>query len=49
MSAVIWIRHLIKQFNELVAVNGLSLDIMGGEDYGLLVPNGAGKPSWSRL
>jgi len=34
---------LRKQFGELVAVDGVSLDIPRGETFGLLGPNGAGK------
>ena len=34
---------LVKRFNDLVAVNGVDIEISPGETYGLLGPNGAGK------
>src|SRR5712672_1237715 len=34
---------LIKRYGELVAVNGLDLEVRAGECFGLLGPNGAGK------
>jgi ABC-2 type transport system ATP-binding protein len=37
------IQSLVKQFDKLTAVNGLSLNIKKGEIFGLLGPNGAGK------
>jgi ABC-type sugar transport system ATPase subunit len=44
MSApVLSVRGLVKRFGGLVAVNGVSLDIMPGEVVGLLGDNGAGK------
>jgi ABC-2 type transport system ATP-binding protein len=36
-------RALRKQYGELVAVDGLDLDVRAGECFGLLGPNGAGK------
>jgi ABC-2 type transport system ATP-binding protein len=41
-SAII-IKDLVKQFGEITAVNGITLDIKKGELFGLLGPNGAGK------
>ena len=41
-SAII-IKNLVKQFNEVTAVNGINLEIKKGELFGLLGPNGAGK------
>ena len=35
--------ELTKQFNKLVAVNGIDLNIAKGELFSLLGPNGAGK------
>jgi ABC-2 type transport system ATP-binding protein len=35
--------HLTKRYGEVVAVDGLSLDVRRGECFGLLGPNGAGK------
>jgi ABC-2 type transport system ATP-binding protein len=37
------INGLVKDFGDITAVNGLSLDIRKGELFGLLGPNGAGK------
>ncbi len=37
------IRGLRKAFDDIVAVNGLDLEVMRGECFGLLGPNGAGK------
>jgi ABC-2 type transport system ATP-binding protein len=36
-------RGVIKKYGELVAVDGLDLDVARGECFGLLGPNGAGK------
>jgi ABC-2 type transport system ATP-binding protein len=36
-------RGLVKRYGELVAVDGLDLDVAAGECFGLLGPNGAGK------
>jgi ABC-2 type transport system ATP-binding protein len=37
------VRHLRKAFKDVVAVDGLDLDVRAGECFGLLGPNGAGK------
>ncbi len=37
------ISNLRKQYREVAAVDGLSLEIPGGSVFGLLGPNGAGK------
>src|ERR1700691_6114400 len=37
------LRGLRKSFADVVAVNGLDLEVMRGECFGLLGPNGAGK------
>lgn len=37
------IRNLVKRFGGVTAVNGLNLDILDGEVFGLLGPNGSGK------
>ena len=34
---------LVKRFGQVVAVNGLDLDVRRGECFGMLGPNGAGK------
>jgi ABC-2 type transport system ATP-binding protein len=36
-------RGLVKRYGAVVAVNGLDLEVRGGECFGLLGPNGAGK------
>ncbi len=37
------VRDLRKTYKDVVAVNGVDLDVMPGECFGLLGPNGAGK------
>ena len=37
------IKDLVKQFDDVTAVNGLNLEIRKGEMFGFLGPNGAGK------
>jgi len=36
-------RGLVKRYSDVVAVNGLDLEVLSGECFGLLGPNGAGK------
>ncbi len=40
---VIVIEKLVKKFEDVVAINDLSLQVLKGEIFGLLGPNGAGK------
>jgi ABC-2 type transport system ATP-binding protein len=40
---IIVINDLVKQFDDITAVDGLSLEIRKGEMFGFLGPNGAGK------
>lgn len=42
-QAIIEIEHLTKRYDDIAAVNDLSLTIQKGEIFGLLGPNGAGK------
>ncbi len=42
-SPAIACRGLVKRFGEVVAVDGLDLEVTPGECFGLLGPNGAGK------
>jgi ABC-2 type transport system ATP-binding protein len=49
MTAAIVAENLYKTFNEVHAVNGLSLTVQEGEIYGLVGPDGAGKTTMMRL
>ncbi len=40
---MIEVRDLVKRYDDLVAVNGIDLDVSAGEVYSILGPNGAGK------
>ncbi len=42
-GAALLCRGLVKRYGDVVAVDGLDLDVMTGECFGLLGPNGAGK------
>jgi ABC-type multidrug transport system ATPase subunit len=43
VEAVISVTDLRKSYKKVRAVNGVSLEVRGGEAYGLLGPNGSGK------
>jgi len=43
------VRQLTKRFGDLVAVDGLTLDVDRGEVFGFLGPNGAGKTTTVRV
>ena len=40
---------LTKRYGDVVAVNGVALDVRPGDRYGLLGPNGSGKTTLIRL
>jgi ABC-2 type transport system ATP-binding protein len=42
-GSVISVKDLVKQFDDIMAVNGLNLEVQEGEMFGFLGPNGAGK------
>ena len=42
-SAAVRVRSLRKRYKDVVAVDGIDLDVAAGECFGLLGPNGAGK------
>jgi len=46
---IVEIKQVYKKFGELVAVNGVSLEIKKGECFGLLGPNGAGKSTLMKM
>ena len=43
MQPIAQVRNLVKTYDSLTAVNGISFEIRQGEIFGLLGPNGAGK------
>ncbi|MFZ0134550.1 MAG: ABC transporter ATP-binding protein, partial [Desulfobacterales bacterium] len=49
MSNVIEVRDLLKHFDGIQAVNGISFTVAQGEFFGLLGPNGAGKTTTIRM
>jgi ABC-2 type transport system ATP-binding protein len=46
---IIQVRELTKHFGDLVAVNGISLQVKKGEIFGFLGPNGSGKTTTIRM
>jgi lipooligosaccharide transport system ATP-binding protein len=48
-GSMIHARGLVKRFGDLVAVDGIDLDVRRGESFGFLGPNGAGKSSTMRM
>jgi lipooligosaccharide transport system ATP-binding protein len=48
-GSMIHARGLVKRFGDLVAVDGIDLDVRRGEAFGFLGPNGAGKSSTMRM
>src|SRR3982074_266648 len=49
MNTVLRTDKLTKRFGELVAVDGIDLEVREGEVFGFLGPNGAGKTTTLRL
>ncbi len=43
------LRGVVKRYGEIVAVNGLDLEVSPGICFGLLGPNGAGKSTTMRM
>ncbi|MBM3471317.1 MAG: ABC transporter ATP-binding protein [Armatimonadetes bacterium] len=48
-EAAVVARGLTKRFGDMIAVNGINLEIHRGEVYGFLGPNGAGKTTTIRM
>jgi ABC-2 type transport system ATP-binding protein len=46
---MIQLKNIVKKYNNLVAVNDLSLEVNSGEVLGLLGPNGAGKSTTMKI
>ena len=49
MAAVVVINNLVKEYSGRKAVDNISLEIDGGEIFGLIGPNGAGKTTTLRI
>lgn len=49
MSSVIEIKDLRKSFDDIVAVNGVSISVNEGEMFGLVGPDGAGKTTTIKI
>ena len=49
MNSIIGIKNLSKSFNDIKAVNNISLEIKEGEMFGLVGPDGAGKTTTIRI
>jgi len=49
LNQAISIKNLVKRYEDVTAVDGLSFDVEEGEIFGLLGPNGAGKSTTSNI
>ncbi len=49
MDAILKLEHIVKQYGNFYAVNGISLELARGKIFGLLGPNGAGKTTLIRI
>lgn len=49
MENVVAVKGLVKRYGDVVAVDGISLEVRRGEIFGLLGPNGAGKTTTIRI
>ena len=48
-SSALSVKNVTHQYKEVVALNGLSLDVPAGQIFGVLGPNGSGKSTLFRL
>lgn len=48
-SSALAVKNVTHQYKEVVALNGLSLDVPAGQIFGILGPNGSGKSTLFRL
>ena len=49
MEAILKVKNVLKAYDDLIAVNKISLEVKEGEIMGILGPNGAGKTSLIRM
>ncbi len=49
MPSIIEVKNLVKKFDGLTAVNGISFDVARGEIFAFLGPNGAGKTTTIKM
>ena len=49
MEIIISVKHVIKKYKEVLAVNDISFDVYKGEIFGFLGPNGAGKSTTIKM